>query len=72
MNNRLKHTVPHGIVLGEKMANEEESGVNVDNSSALIFRCSPQKIIEITLAFDLNNNKNVCKTFVHTKNHENM
>ena len=46
--------------------------VNVDNSSASIFRCSPQKIIEITLAFGLNNNKNVCKTFVRTKNHENM
>ena len=45
--------------------------VNVDNSSASIFRYS-LKITEITLAFGVNNNKNVCKTFVHTKNHENM
>ena len=51
--------------------NSIETSVNVDNSSASIFQCS-QKIIEITLAFGLNNNKNVCKTFVRTKNHENM
>ena len=46
--------------------------VNVDNSSASIFRCSPLKITEITLAFGVNNNKNVCKTFVRTKMHEIM
>ena len=38
----------------------------------VIFQCSPLKITEITLAFGVNNNKNVCKTFVRTKMHENM
>ena len=46
--------------------------VNVDNSSASFFRCSPLKITEITLAFGVIVNKNVCKTFVGTKIHENM
>ena len=45
--------------------------VNVDNSSASFFRCS-LKIAEITLAFGVIVNKNVCKTFVGTKIHENM
>ena len=46
--------------------------VNVDNSSASFFRCSPLKITEITLAFGAIVNKNVCKTFVGTKIHENV
>ena len=46
--------------------------VNVDNSSASFFRCYPLKITEITLAFGVIINKNVCKTFVCTKIHENI
>ena len=46
--------------------------VNVDNSSASFFLCSPLKITEITLAFGVIVNKNVCKTFVGTKIHKNM
>ena len=44
----------------------------VDNSSSSFFRCSPLKITDITLAFGVIVNKNVCKTFVGTKIHENM
>ena len=46
--------------------------VNVDNSSASFFRCSPLKITEITLALGVIINKNVCKAFVRTKIHEDM
>ena len=46
--------------------------VNVDNSSASFFRCSPLKIAEITLAFGVIVNKNVCNTFVGAKIHENI
>ena len=49
-----------------------QASVNVDNSSASFFRCSPLKIAEITLAFGVIVNKNVCKTFVGTKIHQNM
>ena len=45
--------------------------VNVDNSYASFFRCS-LKIAEIALAFGVIVNKNMCKTFIGTKIHENM